>query len=207
MDTLVDLLIDYYGPIPYLAIFFILLICGLGVPIPEDVTLIAGGILTYYGICDVWIMIGVGLLGVMIGDSFVFFLGAKYGRRLSKKRPFRYFIDESKIDGIRKRLQNHGGKLLFSARFMPGFRSTIFFVSGMIHIPYRKLLIFDGGAALLSVPAIIYSVYYFGDFLEQVIRFIKKVEGGILGVIILGAAILIANHFRKKRNAKAAENG
>ncbi|MBU6152947.1 MAG: hypothetical protein KGP28_01475, partial [Bdellovibrionales bacterium] len=58
-NFIVDFLIDYYGPIPYLAIFLILLACGLGVPIPEDITLIAGGILTYYGVCDVWLMIGV----------------------------------------------------------------------------------------------------------------------------------------------------
>ncbi len=186
MDLIVDFLIDYYGPIPYLVIFLILLACGLGIPIPEDITLIAGGILTYYGVCDVWIMIAVGLLGVMVGDSFIFWLGHKYGRKLLKKRPFRYFLDENKVEEIRKRLESHGGKLLFSARFMPGLRSTIFFASGLLHLPYRKLLIYDGGAALISVPAIVYSVYYFGDFLESVIAWIKKVEGGIVGVIALG---------------------
>jgi membrane protein DedA with SNARE-associated domain len=201
MDLIVDFLIDYYGPVPYLVIFLILLGCGLGVPIPEDVTLIAGGILTYYGVCDVWVMIGVSLLGVMIGDSFIFWLGHKYGRKLLKKRPFRYFLDESKVEAIRKRLQNHGGKLLFSARFMPGVRSTIFFVSGLAHLPYRKLLIYDGGAALISVPTIIYSVYYFGDFLESVIKWIKKVEGGIVVVIVLAVAIVFFRYWWKKRQA------
>lgn len=204
MDFIVDLLIDYYGPIPYLAIFAILLACGLGIPVPEDVTLIAGGILTYYGVCDVWTMIGVGLLGVMIGDSIVFFLGHKFGRRLLKKKPFSLFLDETKVDDIRGKLKHHGGKLLFSARFMPGVRSTVFFASGMLHIPYRKLLIYDGAAALISVPAIIYSVYYFGDYLEQVIRFIKKIEGGIAGVIVVAVILLVLNYYRKKKNEKKA---
>jgi membrane protein DedA with SNARE-associated domain len=207
MDLIVDFLIDYYGPIPYLAIFLILVACGLGVPVPEDITLIAAGILTYYGICDVWVMIIVCFLGVMIGDSFMFWLGHKYGRRLAKKWPFRMFIDEAKIESIRSKLKNHGGKLLFTARFMPGLRSTVFFATGMLHFPYRKLLIYDGLAALISVPTIVYSVYYFGDYIEHVVQMIKKVEGGIFGVILLLVVFLGLKYYlkKKKQHVKASD--
>lgn len=200
-NVIVDFLIDYYGPIPYIAIFVILLACGLGIPIPEDITLIAGGILTYYGVCDVWLMIAVGMLGVLIGDSMVYFLGRKFGKRLMTKWPFRAFIDDTKIEGIRTRLHEHGPKLLFSARFMPGVRSTVFFASGLLHYPYRKMILFDGLAALLSVPAIVYSVYSFGDFLESVIKWIKKVEGGIVALIIIGL-LVVAYRFWIKHKKK-----
>lgn len=204
-NVIVDFLIDYYGPIPYLAIFVILLLCGLGIPIPEDITLIAGGILTYYGVCDVWLMIAVGLAGVLIGDSFVFWLGHHFGRKLLKRWPFRVFIDEAKIDSIKTRLHQHGAKLLFSARFMPGVRSTVFFASGLLHYPFRKMIFYDGLAALISVPAIIYSVYYFGDFLEAVIKWIKKVEGGIVAIIIIaiiGFSIKMILNGRKKKKMR-----
>lgn len=202
MDLIVDFLIDFYGPLPYFFIFLILLACGLGVPIPEDITLIAGGILAYYGVCDVWIMILVGLFGVMIGDSFVYWLGFHYGRRLVKRWPFRLFIDEEKIERIRLQLHTHGGKLLFTARFMPGVRSTVFFSSGLLHLPYSKLLWFDGMAALISVPAIVYSVYYFGDYIEQVVRTIKRVEGGIVGVIAAVILIFGIRFLVKKRRSE-----
>jgi len=202
MDFIVDFLIDYYGPIPYLAIFLILLACGIGIPIPEDITLIAGGILTYYGVCDIRIMMVVGLFGVIIGDSFMFWLGHHYGRRLAKKWPFRMFIDEQKIESIRRKLKNHGGKLLFSARFMPGLRSTVFFATGMLHFPYRKLLVYDGLAAFISVPTIIFSVYYFGDYIEHVIRMIKKVEGGIFGVILLVVLLVALKYYLKKKRMR-----
>lgn len=200
MNYIVDFLIDYSnGPIPYLAIFLILLACGLGIPIPEDITLFAAGVLTYYGVCDVWVMIAVCLLGVLIGDSFVFWLGHRFGRRLLKKWPFRLFLDETKIHGVREKLHKNGGKLLFAARFMPGVRSTIFFTTGLLHLPYRNLLIYDGAAAVISVPAIVYSVYYFGDLLEHVIQMIKKVEGGILAIIVAVILFFIVRHFYKKR--------
>ncbi len=200
MNLIVDFLIDYAnGPIPYIAIFLILLACGLGVPIPEDITLFAAGVLTYYGVCDVWSMIGICLLGVMIGDSFVFWLGHHYGRKLIKRWPFRLFLDEKKVEDIRKKLQRHGGKLLFAARFMPGVRSTVYFTTGFLHLPYRNLIIYDGLAAVISVPAIVYSVYYFGDLLEYVIAMIKKVEGGIVAIILAVFAFFVIRHFYRKR--------
>jgi membrane protein DedA with SNARE-associated domain len=206
MDYIVDFLIDYAnGPIPYTGIFLILLGCGLGVPVPEDITLIAAGILTYYGICNVWIMIAVALVGVLVGDSFVFYLGRHFGRKLLKRWPFRLFIEEKKIESIRVRLHAHRGKLLFSARFMPGVRSTVFFVSGLLHIPYPKLLVYDGMAAMVSVPTIIYSVYYFGDYIEYVVRLIKKVEGGIAGLIAAIVLVFLVRYILKKR--KLARGG
>jgi membrane protein DedA with SNARE-associated domain len=85
MDTLVDFILNFYGPTPYLIIFGILLVCGLGVPIPEDITLFVGGVLAYIGTCDLVPMIIVSLVGVLLGDGIIFVLGAKYGRRLTKK--------------------------------------------------------------------------------------------------------------------------
>ncbi len=200
METIVDFLIDYAGgPIPYIAVFSILLLCGLGLPVPEDITLFAAGVATYYGVCDVWIMIGICLLGVLIGDSFMFWLGHHYGRKLLKRWPFRTFLDETKIEGIRKKLHHHGGKLLFSARFMPGLRSTVFFASGLLHFPYRKLLIYDGAAALISVPSIIYAVYYFGAFVEHVMKLIKNVEGGIAGLIAAVILFFIVKYWLKHK--------
>lgn len=204
MNFIVDFLIDYAnGPIPYLAIFLILLACGLGIPIPEDITLFAAGVLTYYGVCDVWIMIAICLAGVLIGDTFVFWLGHRFGRKLLTKWPFRLFLNEKKVDDIREKLKEHGGKLLFAARFMPGVRSTIFFTTGLLHLPYRNLIIYDGGAALISVPAIVYSVFYFGDLLEHVINMVKKVEHSILAVILVTVLFFIVRHFYKKKRSEA----
>jgi len=149
-------------------------------------------------------MILIGLLGVMIGDSFVYFLGHHFGRKLLKKWPFKSFIDDTKIEKIKVRLHDHGAKVLFSARFMPGVRSTIFFAAGTLNYPYKKLLAYDGGAALISVPAIIYSVYYFGDIVQSVIKWIKKVEGGIIGLIVAVILFFAVKYWLKSRK-KAGE--
>jgi membrane protein DedA with SNARE-associated domain len=66
------------------------------------------------------------------------------------------------------------------------------------------MILFDGLAAVLSVPAIVYSVYHFGDFLESVIKWIKKVEGGIIAVIAI-SILVVAYRFWSKHRKKAKE--
>lgn len=185
MDALVEFLLNFYGPTPYLIVFGILLLCGLGLPIPEDITLFVGGVLAYYGLCDPLTMILVCFSGVMLGDSIMFGLGARYGRSITRKWFFHKMLPDERLDSVKARFNRWGNKLIFIARFMPGFRAAIFFSAGTFHLPFRVFFFYDGLAALLSVPAIIGAVYYFGDQLEYVIRVVKKMEHGIVLVVLL----------------------
>ncbi len=205
MDWLVDFLLNFYGPTPYLLIFGILLLCGFGVPIPEDITLIAGGLLAYYGVCNLWIMITVCFFGVMIGDSLMWYFGHHYGRRLLAKPFFRKLLPEERIKIASLKLNSKGSKrILFFGRFMPGLRAPIYFTSGFLHVPFWRFALMDGLAALISVPLIVGSIYYFGDELDSVVRWVKKVEHGIL-FLVLGAVLFLL--FRKWKNSRRSLPG
>ncbi len=188
MDFLVDFMLNLYGPTPYFIILGVLLACGLGLPIPEDVTLFAGGLMSYYGVTHVGWMILASLIGVMLGDSLIFYLGAHYGRKLTRRWFFKRLLPEDRLNAVGVRFRQKGPKLLFAARFMPGLRAPIFFSAGTLHVPYRTFLLYDGGAALLSVPLIVGAVFFFGDQVDHVLKIIQKVEGGI--VLVISVAIL-----------------
>src|SRR4051812_13283720 len=189
MEWLVDLLLNFYGPTPYVIIFGILLACGMGLPIPEDITLFAAGLLAYYGMTNLAAIVIVCMCGVVLGDSIIFFLGATYGRKLTKKWLFHKLLPDERLNLVREKFHERGNKLIFVARFMPGFRAPVFFSSGVLHLPYRVFLFYDGMAALISVPTIIGAVYYFGDNIDTVVRFIKRLEHGI--AFVIGAAVLL----------------
>lgn len=204
MDRLVDYLLNFYGPTPLYVVFGVLVACGLGLPIPEDVTLIAGGLLAYYGIGSLGGTIAICFLGVMIGDLITFWLGATYGKKLTRKWFFRKMLPDDRLLVVQERLKQQGNKLIFAARFMPGLRAPIFFTSGSLHLPYRVFLFYDGLAALISVPAIVGAVYYFGDYMDKVIQVIKRVEHGILIVILLVFSTIVAKWYISHRKVAAA---
>src|SRR4051812_20444080 len=120
MDSLVDFLLNFHGYTPYMVVLGILLLCGLGLPIPEDITLFAGGLLAYYGVTKVWAMMAISLFGVLAGDSIIFFLGAKYGRKLTKKWIFHKLLPDDRLDAVKVKFRKKGNRLIFAARFMPG---------------------------------------------------------------------------------------
>ena len=68
MAALLESFFLQYG---YAAVFAVLIACGFGVPIPEDITLVTGGIISGLGYTDVHIMVVVGMLGVLAGDGLV----------------------------------------------------------------------------------------------------------------------------------------
>ncbi len=203
MDLLIDLLIDLHGPFPYLVVFGILLACGLGLPIPEDITLFAAGLMAYYGIAPLWAMIVLSFVGVLVGDFFIFWLGSKYGRKLTKKWIFHKLLPDDRLDMVKKKFHQQGDKLLFVARFMPGFRAPVYFSAGTLHIPLKKFLFYDGIAALLSVPAIIGAVYYFGDELDRVVRVVKKIEHGIVITVITVVLAMVLKWYISHRKIKS----
>lgn len=204
MDQLVDFLLNFYGPTPYFLILGILVACGLGLPIPEDITLIAAGILCYYGMTGLWTMIGVALFGVMLGDSLIFFLGHHFGRKLTKKWLFHKLLPDDRLYAVQKKFHRRGNKLIFAARFMPGLRAPIFFSAGTLHLPARVFWFYDGLAAMISVPLIIGAVYYFGDQVDRVVRAVRNIEHGlgfvILAVLIAMAAKWYVTHRKLKRS-------
>jgi membrane protein DedA with SNARE-associated domain len=204
MDTLVDFLLNFHGPAPYLIVLGILLACGLGLPIPEDITLFAAGLMAYYGVTDLYLMILVSLFGVMAGDSFIFYLGARYGRRLTRKWFFHKLLPDERLNFVQKKFHERGDRVLFIARFMPGLRAPIYFSAGTLHVPFRKFFIYDGLAALISVPAIVGAVYYFGDELDQVVRIIKRIEHGIVLVVFAAVLAILGKWYVTHRKLKRA---
>ncbi len=200
------------GPLllPYLLVFVSLLACGFGLPVPEDLALIAAGIASYYGYGNVYLMIAVSFAGIMTGDTILFFLGRRFGDTIKDSRLFRRFVDDAALRYIEGKLENHGSKVVFAARFMPGLRAPIYFTAGLMKIKFTVFFTFDFLAGLISVPAIVYTVYYFGENIDSVVRTIKRIEHGIM-ILAFCIFALVAVHaylsFGKLKKARESGGG
>ena len=199
MDILVAIFTDY----GYFSVFFILLICGFGVPIPEDITLVAGGIIAGLGFADVHIMVVVSLLGVLIGDGTMFTLGRVFGERILRFRPIRRILPPRRFAQVQEKFAKYGNWVLFVARFLPGLRSPIYVTAGMSRqVCYCRFLIMDGMAALISVPVWVYLGYLGAYNRDWLMKWVERGQFGLLsltGLLFLFLAGWYALHCWKKR--------
>lgn len=188
-----------YEAYSYYIIFAILIACGLGVPIPEDITLAAGGILVSYEITNFWKTLAVCLTGVLVGDIFVFVIGRYYGSRILKSKFLSKMVKARRIALVKLATKKYGNYVIFFARFMPGLRTPVYFSMGSFKKPFYIFFIIDGFAALISVPVWIYIGMIFGQNLPLLEHYLKNMRIGIylLGIVLI--VVIISFHFLNKK--------
>jgi len=185
-------------------VFTLLVACGLGLPLPEDVALITGGYLAGkgppIGVGSLPLMILVGLAGILIGDSIIFKAGASYGEALLQTRLGRHIPGE-KVERIIGLFERHGPKFIMMARFLPGVRAVTYFVAGTTGVPYWKFLLYDGIAACASAPAWVLLGHWAGKhrMLRKAWQYAKEVQIGIIAVVLAIIVVWIAFALIRRR--------
>lgn len=198
------LLFTWIGKGSYFGLFLILIAAGLGVPLPEDIPLVASGWLVHQGAARLDLMILTGLLGVMIGDSLLFNMGRRYGDHVLDHRWLRRIAKPWLVEKARHMYLHHGAKILFVARFMPGIRSVMFLVAGAFRVPFWKFFCIDGFAALISVPVWVWAGWKFSSRIEQFIKDARRATHITLGVLIGCLVVWIIWEYRHNLSKKAA---
>lgn len=200
---MLDTLVAFFGEYGYIAVFACLILCGLGVPVPEDITLVSGGVISGLALANPHIMCAIGLTGVLAGDSTMFLAGRIFGYRVQRLKFFRKVVSPQRFSQIQRKFKKHGLGLLFVARFLPGLRSPIYLVAGMSHrISYITFIVMDGLAALISVPVWIYLGYFFADNLDILMEYVHDVQKAIFLALGLLAVIIAVIYFKKKFHSK-----
>lgn len=186
----------------YLLIFGVLLISGLGVPLPEDISLITAGILvslnkmSFLGACII------GFLGVMAGDCILFFLGYYMGEKAFQLPLLKKIFTAKRIKLASSKVNNNSKLICFTARFLPGLRSPIFLTAGTLKVKPLTFLLLDGGAALFSVPLWVFVGTWFGNNIDAILKFSTKANGYFLAFLLLAIIIYLVIKKRKSLSNK-----
>ncbi|MDR0965129.1 MAG: DedA family protein [Myxococcales bacterium] len=201
MGILIDFLnyISPYGIYSYFIMLGVLMACGFGLPMPEDIVLISGGILAARGICRFEIVLAVCMAGVLIGDGSIYFIGRKLGERVRTAWIFKRVVRGNMDEKVARAFAKYGSKIIFVARFMPGLRMPIFMFSGIYKVKPQVFFGLDGFAALISVPLWIFVGKFFGENLELLEQKMRQFQYGMYGVIVAILLILVAASILKKR--------
>ncbi len=200
-EFLTNLLGNTQGFLAYLTVFGVLVACGLGVPLPEDISLILGGFLAHKGAASLPIMMLVGFVGILAGDSLIYYAGRRLGSQVGRSP--RGFLARVVTPEKRARVEGlfalHGQKIVMIARFLPGVRAVTYFSAGSARMSYWRFILWDGLAALLSAPFFVWLGFHFGDKLDYAIDRMKEGQLVVVGVIaVVGLAFFL---WRKRLSA------
>lgn len=193
--------------------FGVLLACGLGVPLPEDITLVVGGYTVYLSQMhrldqpDLIPMILVGLAGVLAGDVFLFSVGRWMGPRVTHRWPFRRLVTGQRMEQIYRFFARYGAWTAFLARFAAGIRAPTFLLAGTSRMSFRTFLLADGLAALISVPLLVVLAFHFGHEIDRVKAWLMNAKYvAVLGLLVLLIGWLWSRIKQRRRDRGHSDN-
>lgn len=199
LEQLVDMLSGHSLHVGWAFVFLMLVLCGFGLPMPEDVVLVTGGVVAWLAsdlqqasfggmVRDpgLLVMVGVGLVGILVGDSVIYLAGRRLGARVAEIGPLRRMLTPQKLARVERLFRRRGDLVVLIARYLPGIRTPTYFTAGHARMPYWEFLLFDGVAALVSAPLWVCVGFYFGSDIQRAAH-----VAGQFGHYILAAALAV----------------
>jgi len=199
LENIIMLTADYTPYLVYLGIFATLVLCGLGLPLPEESILIGGGYLSSSGFLDYRVSLAICFFGVLAGDYIIFTIGRRWGHGVISSKYLQQFFTPRRLVRVRRYYRDHGDKTVFTARFFSGFRLAAFITAGMMKMRSRSFVLIDMAAALISVPLFFYLGFLLHDNLEALIGAVRNINRllFVLAVLIFATYLI----YRRRRRA------
>jgi membrane protein DedA with SNARE-associated domain len=185
----------------YLWVIIFLILTGCGLPIPEEVGIIAAGVWAADGAMNFWLGLSACLFGCIVGDSIMYAIGYRFGKTVLREHPmFTGFLTPERERHIEQLINRRGAAVLFTARFLVGVRGPVYLTAGILHFPYRRFVLIDLFCATIVVSLFYSLAWYYG---QDIITWIRTAEEGItLAVatgLAAGAGFFWLHHRRSKR--------
>ena len=212
LQRLVDMLSGHGLHAGYATVFGVLVLCGFGLPMPEDIVLVTGGVLAWMASDmevvtissmlhhpGLHVMVLFGLGGILVGDSVIFWAGRKLGAHVADIAPLRRIITPARLAEAEKLIRRRGNVVVIIARFLPGLRAPTYFTVGHSKLPYWEFLLFDGAAAAISAPFWVCLGFYFGSNIGEAARHAARFGNYILAAVLVAVAGLGIRWWLKRR--------
>lgn len=177
----------------YLGVFLGILATGLGFPMPEELPIVIGGGLAGHQSDNrvyLVLMLLVCIVGVIIGDSFLYLIGRIWGSRLVETPFFRKrILPPDRLASITDNFHKYGVKILLFARLTPGIRAPIFLTAGITHMSMTRFLIADGLYAIPGVTILFFLGYFFTERMIAIIEAKAEMVKAIIILVVIGGVV------------------
>ena len=187
-------IIDLPANVGYAAVFALIAVETMGIPVPGETALVGAALLAHDGRLDITVLVVLAAAAAIIGDNIGFAIGRKGGRRLfSRPGPFHRHRLAVLAHG-EPFFARHGPKAVFLGRWVSGLRIASAWLAGMNRMDWPTFLFWNALGGIAWALSIGLGVYFLGHVAEQVISAAGRAAAAA-GVVAL-VAFLVWRHRR-----------
>ena len=152
--------------------------------LPGDSLLFTTGFLASQGWLNIWAVLPLVVVGAILGDSAGFWMGKKLGGWLMRQKES-FFFQKKYLFKAQKFYEQHGGKTLILARFIPAVRTFAPIVAGMAEMEYKKFVSFNVIGGFGWGMGMTLAGYFLGSLIPGVDKYLLPIIAGIIIVSVL----------------------
>jgi membrane protein DedA with SNARE-associated domain len=185
---------------PYIGIFLLLVLGDIGLPFPEDATLILSGFLIAQKVTNPLPTLLVVYSGLLLTDFPLYLVGKKYGRSVLEHKRFRRIMSPDRLSRLEEKFKKWGIFVVFIGRHFLGIRAQIFLAAGVMRMPALKFIMADAASAILTVTLMVGIGFWGGNSIQILQKDVKRIEHiGILILVILLTGWIVYKYFKTKK--------
>jgi membrane protein DedA with SNARE-associated domain len=206
MSNLISQLLQNYG---YIAVFTLIALESLGLPLPGGTILIAAA--TYAATTqhlNIGVIFLVAATAAILGDNAGYWLGKVGGQRLVDRYGRYVRLDSAKLKLGRYLFERHGGNVVFFGRFVDLLRTWAAFLAGVNGMRWSRFLAFNAAGGVVWAAVFGFGAYGLGTAAAAVGQAVT-IGGLTLAVLLaLVAFVLMRRSMRTlQERAEAAYPG
>ncbi|AHM68055.1 hypothetical protein LK13_09230 [Paenibacillus polymyxa] len=187
ISDIVIQLVNQYG---YLFFFLAFCLGPLGIPVPNELTILTGGILSNNGVLNPWIVYMVILAGLFTAITFAYFAGRIFGEKFKPKfQNNRHFLKAEKL------FEQHGDIAMCLGMLIPVVRYILPVFVGLNGVSYKKFALIS----YLSAFAWTTTFFAFGKFFgHHILNLLDTIDPklAVAALIIAVGTFIITKWFK-----------
>jgi membrane-associated protein len=129
--------------------------------LPGDTLLFVAGAFCATGAMNFWVLTSLLVTAAVVGNTVNYWIGKAIGKKVFT-HDYKW-LDKAALQKTHAFYENHGGKTIILARFIPIVRTFAPFVAGVSEMTFAKFQLFNITGALLWVVGLVTLGYFFGD--------------------------------------------
>lgn len=199
MEAFVQMIMQRLGPF---GIGLLMFLENVFPPIPSELIMPLAGYLATRGDMNIFVVIGAGTVGSLLGTLPWYYLGRRLGhhgvRHLAEEHGRWLTMSPSDVDAASNRFKRHGNWSVLLGRLIPTVRTIISVPAGVANMPLGQFLLFSSIGTLLWTAALALAGYLLGQAYSTIQEYVDPVSTAVL-FILFGYYIYRVVTFRKER--------
>jgi len=168
-------------------------------PVPADTAVALGAFLAGRGVMSVWLVFGLTWSANVGSGAAVYWLARKYGPSFLRGPLGRRMVSEHTLTRIEREYARHGTYGIFLARLLPVWRGMVMPFAGVAGLSPARAILPLALASAVYYAALSFLVMEVGTNLDTVLRVLRDVNAGLVGLALLAALVVAVWIVRRMR--------